>query len=112
MIHPTNQVNRFIGIDAHKHCLGIDGLTTPQLVRKGLMKLRMGEKLTHIVRGGVKRPAATPQEALALTVRRLATKPPAAVIPPAAGGIDFTCQHIGGWRRYREIWDSVAWKDG
>jgi hypothetical protein len=43
------------------------GLTTPQFVRKGLMKLDMGEELTHIVRGGTKRPIATPEEVLALT---------------------------------------------
>jgi transposase len=46
---------------------GRDGLTTPQFVRKGLMKLEMGEELTHIVRGGTKRPIATPEEVLALT---------------------------------------------
>jgi transposase len=46
---------------------GRDGLTTPQLVRKGLMKLQMGEELTHIVRGGTKRPIATTEEVLALT---------------------------------------------
>jgi hypothetical protein len=43
------------------------GLTTPQFVRKGLMKLEMGEELTHIVRGGTKRPIATTEEVLALT---------------------------------------------
>jgi transposase len=46
---------------------GRQGLTTPQFVRKGLMKLEMGEDLTHIVRGGTKRPIATPEEVLALT---------------------------------------------
>jgi hypothetical protein len=46
---------------------GRDGLTTPQFVRKGLMRLEMGEELTHIVRGGTKRPIATPEEVLALT---------------------------------------------
>jgi len=45
---------------------GRDGLTTPQFVRTGLMKLEMGEELTHIVRGGTKRPIATPEEVLAL----------------------------------------------
>jgi transposase len=48
---------------------GRDGLTTPQFVRKGLMTLQMGEDLTHIVRGGTKRPVATPEEVLALTQR-------------------------------------------
>jgi hypothetical protein len=67
MIPPTNQVNRFIAIDAHKHYLVVGGLSTPELVRKDLMKLEMGEELTHIVRGGTKRPIATPEEVLALT---------------------------------------------
>ena len=43
------------------------GLTTPQFVRRGLMTLQMGENLTHIVRGGMKRPIATTEEVLALT---------------------------------------------
>jgi transposase len=43
------------------------GLTTPQFVRKALMKLETGEALTHIVRGGTKRPIATTEEVLALT---------------------------------------------
>jgi hypothetical protein len=67
MIHPTNQVSRFIAIDAHKHYLVVGGLSTPEFVRKGLMKLQMGEELTHMVRGGTKRPIATPEEVLALT---------------------------------------------
>jgi len=67
MIRQTNQVNRFIGIDAHKHYLVVGGLKTPRFVRKGLMKLEMGEELTHIVRGGTKRPIATPEGVLALT---------------------------------------------
>ena len=45
------------------------GLTTPQFVRKALMTLQMGEYLTHIVRGGTKRPIATAEEVLALTER-------------------------------------------
>jgi hypothetical protein len=67
MIPPTNQVNRFIAIDAHKHYLVVGGLSTAELVRKDLMKLEMGEELTHIVRGGTKRPIAAPEEVLALT---------------------------------------------
>jgi hypothetical protein len=50
--------------------LGEDGrqaLTTPQFVRRGLMQLQMGEELTHVVRGGTKRPIATTEEVLALT---------------------------------------------
>jgi hypothetical protein len=67
MIHPSNQVSRFIAIDAHKHYLVVGGLSTPELARKGLMKLKMGEDLTHIVRGGTKRPIATTEEVLPLT---------------------------------------------
>jgi hypothetical protein len=67
VIAPSNQVTRFIGIDAHRHYLVVGGLTTTQFVRKGLVKLEMGEDLTHIVRGGTKRPVATPEEVLALT---------------------------------------------
>jgi hypothetical protein len=86
MIHPTNQVNRFIAIDAHKHYLVVGGLSTAELVRKGLMKLEMGKDLTHIVRGATKRPIATPEEVLALTegIQRQTghrRHPP----PPAAG---------------------------
>jgi hypothetical protein len=69
MIHPTDQVNRRIAVDAHKHYLAIGRPTTPQFVRKGLMKLEMGEELAHIVRGGTKRPIATPEEVLALAER-------------------------------------------
>jgi hypothetical protein len=59
------------------------------------MKLEMGEGLTHIVRGGTKRPIATPQEVLALTQGgRRQTRPPPQ--PPGGGRIDLTCQHIGG----------------
>jgi hypothetical protein len=67
MIHSINQVNRFIGIDAHKHYLVIGCLDNPWSVSKGLTKLEMGEELTHIVRGGTKRPIATPEEVLAVT---------------------------------------------
>ena len=42
------------------------GLTTPQFVRAGLMRLEMGEDLTHIVRGGTVRPIAPAEEVLAL----------------------------------------------
>jgi hypothetical protein len=66
MIHPSNQVSRFIAIDAHKHYLVIGCLDNPWSVSKGLMKLEMGEQLTHIVRGGTKRPIATTEEVLAL----------------------------------------------
>jgi hypothetical protein len=38
------------------------GLTTPQFVRAGLMRLEMGENLTHILRGGRVRPIAPPEE--------------------------------------------------
>jgi hypothetical protein len=67
MIHPTNQVTRFIAIDAHKHYLVVGGLSTPEFVRKGLMKLDMGEARTDIVRRGTKRPITAPEEVLALT---------------------------------------------
>ena len=42
------------------------GLTTPQFVRSGLMRLHMGEELTHIVRGGTVRPIAPVEEILTL----------------------------------------------
>ena len=42
------------------------GLTTPQFVRAGLMRLEMGEELTHVVRGGTERPIAPVEEVLAL----------------------------------------------
>jgi hypothetical protein len=42
------------------------GLTTPQFVRAGLMRLEMGEDLTHIVRGGTARPIAPTEQVLAL----------------------------------------------
>lgn len=42
------------------------GLTTPQFVRSGLMRLQMGEELTHIVRGGTVRPIAPVEEILTL----------------------------------------------
>jgi hypothetical protein len=34
-----------------------DDLTTPQFVRAGLMRLEMGEGLTHLVRGGTEPPS-------------------------------------------------------
>ena len=43
-----------------------DGLTTPQFVRAGLMRLEMGEDLTHIVRGGTVRQIASVGEVRAL----------------------------------------------
>jgi hypothetical protein len=42
------------------------GLTTPQFVRAGLMRLDSGEELTHIVRGGTVRPIASAEQVLAL----------------------------------------------
>jgi len=42
------------------------GLTTPQFVRAGLMRLEMGEDLDHIVRGGTVRPIASVEELQAL----------------------------------------------
>ncbi len=42
------------------------GLTTPQFVRSGLMRLQMGEDLTHIVRGGTVRPIAPVEEVSSL----------------------------------------------
>jgi hypothetical protein len=42
------------------------GLTTPQFVRAGLMRLEMGEELTHIIRGGTVHPIAPLEEVLAL----------------------------------------------
>jgi hypothetical protein len=42
------------------------GLTTPQFVRAGLMRLEMGEDLGHIVRGGTVRPIASVEEVRAL----------------------------------------------
>lgn len=42
------------------------GLTTPQFVRSGLMRLQMGDDLTHIVRGGTVRPIAPVEEVLSL----------------------------------------------
>lgn len=45
---------------------GYGGLTTPQFVRAGLMRLEMGEELMHIVRGGTVRTIAPVEEVLAL----------------------------------------------
>jgi hypothetical protein len=45
--------------------VGRGGLTTPQFVRAGLMRLEMGEDLTHIVRGGQVRPIAPVEQVLA-----------------------------------------------
>ena len=42
------------------------GLSTPQFVRAGLMRLEMGEDLSHIIRGGTVRPIASVEEVLAL----------------------------------------------
>lgn len=46
------------------------GLTTPQFVRAGLMRLEMGEELTHIIRGSTVRPIAPVEEVLALQAER------------------------------------------
>jgi hypothetical protein len=67
MIPPGNQVKRFLAVDTHRTTWSSVRVTTPQPVWKGLMKLEMREELTHIVRGGTKRPIATPEEVLALT---------------------------------------------
>jgi hypothetical protein len=42
------------------------GLTTPQFVRAGLMRLEMGEDLTHIICGGTVRQIASVEEVRAL----------------------------------------------
>jgi hypothetical protein len=42
------------------------GLTSRQFIRAQLMRLGLGEELTHITRGGTKRPLATREEVLAL----------------------------------------------
>jgi hypothetical protein len=44
------------------------GLTTPQFVRAGLVRLEMGEDLTHIIRGGTVRPIAPMEEVQSLQV--------------------------------------------
>ena len=49
---------------------GRGGLTTPQFVRAGLMRLEMGEDLTHIIRGGIMRPIAPVEEVLALQAQQ------------------------------------------
>jgi len=45
--------------------VGRRSLTTPQFVRAGLMRLQMGEDLTHIIRGGQARPIAPAEDVLA-----------------------------------------------
>jgi hypothetical protein len=42
------------------------GLTMPQFVRAGLMRLEMGEDLPHIIRAGTVRPIAPAEQVLAL----------------------------------------------
>jgi hypothetical protein len=42
------------------------GLTTRQFVRYQLIRLKLGDDLTHVVRGGAKRLIAPPEEVLAL----------------------------------------------
>ena len=42
------------------------GLTSRQFIRAHLIRLGLGEDLTHITRGGTKRPLATIEEVLAL----------------------------------------------
>jgi hypothetical protein len=95
MIPQTNQVKRFIAIDARKHYLVIGGLTTPQFVRKGLMKLEMGGLNSHPARGHEETYRCTRGGARS-DRRRPTAKTPAAVFAAAAGGINLTCQHIGG----------------
>jgi hypothetical protein len=41
-------------------------LTTPQFVRHHLMRLEVGEDLTHVIRGDQVRPIAPVEEVLAL----------------------------------------------
>jgi hypothetical protein len=77
-----------------------DGLTTPKLGIKGLMRLQMGEDLTNIVRGGTRRPIATTGGARSRAAH-LASEPPAAAIAPAVGGIDLTCRRVGSQPRVR-----------
>jgi hypothetical protein len=50
------------------------GLTTRQFVRAHLLRLQLGENLTHVVRGGAKHLIAPPDEVLALKpeLRRVA----------------------------------------
>jgi transposase len=43
-----------------------DGLSSRQFIRAHLLRLGLGEDLTHITRGGTKRPLATIEEVLAL----------------------------------------------
>jgi len=45
--------------------VGHGGLTTPQFVRADLMRIQMGEDLTHIIRGGQVRSIAPVDEVLA-----------------------------------------------
>ena len=42
------------------------GLSSRQFIRAHLLRLGLGEDLTHITRGGTKRPLATIEEVLAL----------------------------------------------
>jgi hypothetical protein len=42
------------------------GLSSRQFIRANLMRLGLGAELTHITRGGTKRPLATIEEVLAL----------------------------------------------
>jgi hypothetical protein len=42
------------------------GLTSRQFIRAQLLRLGLGDDLTHISRGGTKRPLATIEEVLAL----------------------------------------------
>jgi transposase len=46
------------------------GLTSRQFIRAQLMRLGLGDELTHITRGGTKRPLATREEVLAVLAER------------------------------------------
>jgi len=46
------------------------GLTSRQFIRAQLMRLGLGDELTHITRGGTKRPLATSEEVLAVLAER------------------------------------------
>jgi hypothetical protein len=84
MIPQTNQVNRFIAIDAHKHYLVIGGLDKHMQIV--LHRTRRYEEAYRYTRGGTGSHATW-----------LNTTPPAAGGNTAAGGFNLTCQHIGRW---------------
>jgi hypothetical protein len=76
---------------------GHESLTRPQFVRTGLMKLRMGgvadSHRTMGYREGHRCPRGGSRHHRS---RQLAPKPPTALIPASAGGVNLTCQLIGG----------------